>query len=139
MKDLDSHFETVHMVAASELGDSIGCQLLCEHLRSPFDSVDALQVKGWVANLGRILLKKCWGSREFKSSIKTHGKHLLYVAETGDVPQIVSIGYPMMENAHTFQNIEELTNILLPQLKENISCVATNDKTYFECVDLFHC
>lgn len=142
MKELDSHFEFVHKVASSELVNSNGCQTLCDHLRSPFDSVDLSQVEGWVANLSRSLAKNCWGTSGFQLSCETHGENLFYVAETGDVPQVINVGYPMMEIAHAFQNIGELTQrptILLPLLIENISSVSIDEEPYFECTDLFYC
>jgi len=141
MNELDSHFDTICEIASAELDESNGCQLLCARLQTPFDSLALPQIETWVANLSVDLSKNCWGTHDFKSSCKTHGENLLYVAETGDVPQIINVGYPMMKVAHTFQNIEDLTQystILLPQLIENISSTQHNDP-YFECTDLFHC
>ena len=142
MRKLDTHFDSIHEIASTELGNANGCELLSNRLPSPFDSVNVSQIEDWVGNLSRSLMKKCWGSRDFKSSCKTHGDHLFYVAETGDVPEIINVGYPMMEIPHTFQNVGQLTDhstILLPQLIENISVTSFNGEPYFECTDLFSC
>lgn len=142
MKELNKHFDNVHEIAVSEIEGSKGCQFLCERLLPPFDTLEKSQIENWIERLSNSLSKKCWRSRDFKSSCKMHGNHLLYIAETGDAPEIINVGFPMMEIPHTFENIGRLaknSTFMLPQLIENISNASTDDNPYFECTDLFYC
>lgn len=142
MEETDAHFDAVHRIALAELEQSEGCTRLCDQLLPPFDTIDLSQIEDWVKRLSSLLSTDCWQTREFEVSCKTHKSHLLYVAETGDVPEIVNVGFPMMEVPHSFENIGMLadgTTVMLPQLIENISDSSFDDNPYFECTDLFHC
>lgn len=142
MKSLDDHFENVRRIALAETESAAGCEELVNCLPPPFETLKKTQIEDWVEKLSNNLARKCWNPRNLNSFPELNRSHLLFVAETGEVPEFVTIGFPVLDVPYTFEDLGGLatqSTMMLPQLVDAICADVAKPDPYFECVDLYRC
>lgn len=142
MKSLDYHFDCVRRIALAEIEGAAGCREIVKRLLPPFETLTEAQLEVWLERLSHDLTKKCWTARNLDGFPELNRSHLLFVAETGDAPEFVTIGFPMLDVPYSFESLECLdrqSTLMLPQFLQVICSEPVAPGIYFECVDLFRC